>query len=245
MRKTFAQKNWPLEDKNAIAYQLNFVSIAYGYDSDKHECYFTSCCRKNNSLSIHFKDFEYPKTVAIQKPYFQLDWYFYAVSEELKNAILSFGIDDKEEDVFRPVWTRKHDKPICYSIEPRHILMPIAKENNYETEIICKDCDIVWAYVKNEDLKKHSLYNGLGPPIYVSSNILEDLHDFNVTYEYFGPRGFLVRDVIVSKRICEFILSLYPRAEFRPVVIKGQSGDKTGDGSDKTGDGSVSSTIND
>lgn len=216
--KTFAQKNWPIEDKKAVAYQLNFVSMCYDYGNETHNAYFKSCCENSDVLSVHFKDFECPRS-NMKKPYMQLDWYFYAISEELKNAIISFGIDDREEDVFRPIWTRKHDMPIGFSIEPKHILKPIFKENNYDVKTVCSDCDVVWATVK-EDLTVGSDYNGLGAPIYISKAVLDDFHDFNSTYEYFGPGGYLIKDVIVSKRVYDFIISLYPRAEFRPVVIK-------------------------
>ena len=212
--KTFAQKNWPDEDKKAVAYQLNFVSMCYGYDSDLHKDYFKPCCEKIKSVFIHYKDFEFPKA-NIKKSYFQLDWYYFAVTEELKNAIIESGIDDKEEDIFRPIWTRKHDVPIAYSIEPKHILKPIYKENDYNIKTICSDCDVVWATVKAD------YFDGtIGRPIYISEDVLNDLHDFNYTYEYFGPGGYLLRDVIVSKKVYEIILKLYPRAEFRPVLIK-------------------------
>lgn len=217
--KTFAQKNWPIEDKDAVAYQLNFVSMCYGYGNELHKDYFKPCCEKSHVLCVHFKDFEYPKA-NMKKPYVQLDWYFYAVSEDLKNAIVESGIDDKEEDVFRPIWTRKHDKPIAYSIEPKHILKPIFKENNYRVKTICPDCDVVWATVKDEDLTTEAYNNEIGKPIYISQEVLSDLHDFNYTYEYFGPGGYLLRDVIVSKKIYDIIIKLYPRAEFRPVLIK-------------------------
>lgn len=219
MKKTiFEQKHWPNEANEAVAYSLNFVSIAYGYGDDIHEDYFKPCCEKAKSVSVHFRDFEYPKSKTILKPYVQLDWGFYAINEELKNAILEFGIDD-EGDVFRPVWTRKHDKPLCFSIEPKHILKPIAKENNYATKIICKDCDVVWAYRKSDDITAVTEFNGMGRPLYIGKEVIESMHDFNVTYEYFGPGGYLCREVIISKRVHDFIISKYPRAEFRPVVL--------------------------
>lgn len=217
--KTFAQKNWPDIAEKAVAYQLNFVSMAYGYNDDVSGKFFKPCCENNRNLSVHFMDFEYPKSKATSRPYLQLGCFFYAVSEELKNAILEFGIDDKEEDVFRPVWTRKHNQPICYSIEPKHIIKPIAKENDLETEIICSECDVVWAHRRDDDYSFWE-YNGSGRPVYISKEVLDDFHDFNYTYEYHGPGGYLVREVIVSKRIYDFIINLYPRAEFRPVLIK-------------------------
>lgn len=217
--KTFAQKNWPDEDKEAVAYQLNFVSMCYGYSHDGHENYFKECCEMCKTLSVHYKDFEFPKA-NMKKPYMQLDSYFYAVSEELKNAIIEFGIDDIEKDVFRPIWTREHDKPIGFSIEPKHILKPIFKENNYELETICPNCNVIQAFIRDDDLTGRKDYNGMGRPLYISKDVLEDFHDFNYTCEFFGPGGYLLREVIVSKRIYDFIINLYPRAEFRPVLIK-------------------------
>lgn len=215
--KTFSNKNWPKEDENAVAYALNFVSMAYGYDNDIHEDYFKSCCDKCKSVFIHYKDFEIPKA-SIKKPYFQLDWYFYGVSEDLKNRIIEYGIDDKENDVFRPIWTRKHDKPIGYSIEPKHILNDtIFKENNHDLIVKCSAHDILWSKTKDDDFEARKAYNGL--PVFVSENVLKDIHDFNYTKEFYGPGGYLVRSVIVSKRMADFIIQLYPHAEFRPVII--------------------------
>lgn len=218
MGKTFEQKNWPQIADKAVAYSLNFVSMAYGYGNDIHEDYFRPCCDRTKSVSVHYRDFEFPKSKAILKPYLQLDWYFYAIDENLKNAILEFGIDDNE-DIFRPVWTRKHDNPICFSIEPKNVLKPIAKENNYGTKTICENCDVVWAYIKDDDITAHSEFNGAGRPVYINKAVLESMHDFNVTYEYFGPGGYLLRKVIISKRVHDFILSKYPKAEFRPVLL--------------------------
>lgn len=218
--KTYEQKNWPNEVGKAVAYSLDFVSMAYGYGNDIHEDYFKPCCEKTKSVSVHYKDFEFPKTKTILRPYLQLKWLYYAISPELKDDIIAFGIDDYETDVFRPVWTRKHDKPICYSIEPKHILKPIARENNYDTKVICENCDVVWTFPKQDDITVHTEYNGLGRPWYIGQDVLDKMHDFNVTYEYFGPGGYLCREVIVSKRVHDFIIAKYPRAEFRPVVLK-------------------------
>lgn len=214
MSKTFEEKNWPQEFDKAVAYTLNFVSMAYGYGSDVHEDYFKSCCEKNKSVSVHYKDFEFPKSKTILKPYLQLDWYFFAISPDLKKELVELGLDDDEEKIFRPVWTRKHDFPICYSIEPQHILKPIAKVNNFETEIICDKCNVVWAYHKENEVEA-----GIGKPLYITQESLSILHDFNVTYEFFGPGGYLIRKVIVSKKIHDFIINKYPRAEFRPVLL--------------------------
>lgn len=218
MSKTFVDRFWPDIGNSAVAYQLNFVYMCYGYGSERHSTYFKPCCEHNESISIHYRDFEYPKS-SIKKPYVQLDWGYYAVGEALKNAIVKFGIDDAEEDVFRAIWTRKHDRPIAYSIEPKHVLKPIYRENDYCVVEICKEHDVYWAHISKKNENSESKYE-LGDPIYVSREVLEDMHDFNYTYEYFGPGGYLLRDVIVSKRVYEFIISLYPRAEFRPVVIK-------------------------
>lgn len=216
MKNSFECINWPNIIEKAVAYCPNFVSMAYGYDSDVHEDYFKPCCDKGKGVSVHYKDFEFPKSKVILKPYFQLDWYYYAVSPELKEQIIEYGIDDNTEDVFRPVWTRKHDKPICFSIEPKNTIEPIAQINHYKTKTICENCHITWATLNDSD---YTVNNGIGKPLYITKEILNGLHDFNVTSEYFGPGGYLLRQVIVSKRIHDFILNKYPRAEFRPVLL--------------------------
>lgn len=215
---TFLQKNWLDIVEKSVAYSLNFVSMAYSYDSQKGSDFFIPCCENTKSRVVHYKDFEYPKSKATFKPYFQLSCFVYAISEELKNAILDFGIDD-EENIFRPIYSKKNREIVAFSIEPTHILKPIYKENDYNIKVICEKHDVVWATVKDENLNRKSNYK-LGEPIYISKEAYDDLHDFNYTYEFFGPGGYLVRKVIVSKRIYDFIISLYPRAEFRPVLIK-------------------------
>lgn len=216
MKNSFEYANWQSDAEKAVAYCPAFVSMAYGYDSDMHEDYFMPCCDKTKAVSVHYRDFEFPKSKTILKPYLQLDWFFYAFSPELTGQIIEFGIDDKPEDVFRPVWTRKHDKPLCYSIEPQHIIEPIARINNYKTKLICADCNTVHATVREKDL---SANNGMDKPLYITEYILADLHDFNVTSEFFGPGGYLLRQVIISKRIHDFIIEKYPRAEFKPVLL--------------------------
>ena len=214
--KTFVEKNWPYVADKSVAYSLNFVYMAYSYDS-VHSDYFKTCCTEAKSFSKHYKDFEIPKS-QIKKPYFQLDWYFYGINPQLKRELVDFGFDDAE-DIFRPIYSKKDREIVAFSIEPTHVLKPIYKENDYNVKVICEKHDIVWASVKDENLFSRSKYD-LGDPIYISKEALDDLHDFNYTYEYFGPGGYLVRKVIVSKRIYDFIISLYPRAEFRPVLIK-------------------------
>ncbi len=216
---TFLEKNWPDIADEAVAYSLNFVYMAYSYDS-VHEYYFKPCCSETKSLCKHYRDFEIPKS-QIKKPYFQLDWFFYGISPQLKKEIVAFGIDDSE-NIFRPIYSKNEKDPVAFSIEPVHILKPIYKENDYNIKVICEQHDVVWATVKEENRYRNSKYK-MGEPIYISKEVNDDLHDFNYTYEFFGPGGYLVRDVIVSKRIYDFIISLYPRAEFRPVLIKEES----------------------
>ena len=95
--------------------------------------------------------------------------------------------------------------------------------------MICKDCDIIWAFRKSDDVTAGAEYKGMGRPVYITKEGLELMHDFNVTYEYFGPGGYLCREVIVSKRVHDFIIAKYPRAEFRPVVLRQEN--KTASGS--------------
>lgn len=131
MMKTFAQKNWPDVADKAVAYAPNFVYMIYTPDNEIHEDRFKPCCDSSKSLPVHSVDFVVPKA-QIKKPYFQLDHFYFGVSSDLKDKIIKFRIDDRENDVFRPIWsTKQHDVPIAYSIEPQHVLKPIYKENNY------------------------------------------------------------------------------------------------------------------
>lgn len=214
--KTFVQKFWPDIADKAVAYVPEFTYMVYTPGNETHEKYFKSCCDSTKSLSVHNADFVVSKS-NIKKTCFQLDYFYCGISLDLKEKIMNFGIDDKEEDVFRPIWSKEHNDPIAYSIEPCHSLKPIYKENDYNVETICKKCDVVWAYKNNS--YGHSKYV-YGDPIYIPEDVLDDFHDFNVTHEYFGPGGYLLRKVIVSKRIHDFILCICPRAEFRPVLVK-------------------------
>ena len=114
---TFAEKTWG-DCKNAVAYQLNFIQLCYGYDSDCYNDYFNICPHCGHAVSQK-KDYEYPKSGFSKKDYYLLDTYDCGVSCELMEYMLSFGIIRGN---FRPVFTRNHNILLGYQITPIHTL---------------------------------------------------------------------------------------------------------------------------
>ncbi len=213
MNKTFAQKHWPNEDKYAVAYLLYFLSVGNSYDDSIHDDFFKPCHKECHPVSVHYKDFTCPRS-GIKKDYFQLDWGYFGISTMLKERITSFGIDDDPEQIFRPIWTKKHDEPIAWSIEPSHILPELLISDDYDYRTVCPVCGLTHAVKKDFVFK-----NGICNAVYITEKSFVSLHDFNYTKESYGPGGYLARDVIISKRIADHILSIFPRAELCPVLI--------------------------
>lgn len=212
--KTYAEKHWG-NCNEAVAYNLNFVQMCYGYDSDASADFYSSKCPHVDELSIQIRDFETPKGGFPTKDYFQLGIGGYGVSEKLKRDMIEFGV---EEENFRPIYTRKHDIILGWQIKPVHILPPIYHYNGGIEIIKCPICNIR-EYDHIEEVAFWKSYNRLGFPVYISEEVLRNMNAINGTYE--DPR-----DVIISLDLYKYILIKYPRIECRPVFLGDVTQDK-------------------
>ncbi len=202
---TYAEKNWG-DCSEAVAYSLNFVQMCYVsgawgrfYDIDCDEC----------EHDIQVKSFEYPKGSFSKKDYYILDMLVYGVSEKLKNDIITFGIS---EDLFRPIYTKKHDVVLGYQIVPKNILPLTYKENGMYEYSKCKKCGNV-QYERYNELAFMKVYNDMDFPVYINQDALRKLEHINALGEY--PEN----SVIISLDLYNYLIKKYPRLECRPVYV--------------------------
>lgn len=203
---TYAEKKWGNCD-SAVAYQLNFVKFCYGYDSDSYDDYYI-LCEKCKSSMTQKKNYEYPKSsFSKNKDYYILDTYDFAVSKELMEYMLAFGVS---KDNFMPIFTRKHDIILGYQVAPLHTLNSIVELNGAKKKLKCKYCK-KYEYEFPDNLQ---VYKGLGYPVYISENELSEIktHHITKTFEH-------KEDVIISLELYEYLLKRYPKIECRPVFL--------------------------
>ena len=212
--KTYAEKHWG-DCSNAVAYKLNFVQLCYGYDSDASADFYASKCPHVDDLSIQIRNFETPKSGFSKKDYFQLFSYHMGVSEKMKKDMIAFGV---EEENFRPIYTRKHDIVLGWQISPIHILPPIYSLNGGKEIVRCPICDL--REIEYSDEVAHwQAYNRLGFPVYISTDVLQQMKPLNGAYED-------SRRVIISLDLYNYLLKRYPRIECRPVFLGDVTQDK-------------------
>ena len=204
--KTFAEKNWG-DCSKAVAYELNFVQMCYGYPTVALAEYYKSICPHVDDLSIQCRDLEYPKSGYSKKDYYQLDSYDMAVSDNLKTDMMRFGIP---EEVFRPVYNKKHDIILGWQITPRNILPPIWQLNGEREIIMCEICNYR-TYEVLDEINYFDAYDGMGYPVYISREVLEQMEDINATTE--------TGSVIISLDLYNYLIEKYPRLECRPVFL--------------------------
>ncbi len=158
---------------------------------------------------VQSKPFEYSKATFSKKDYYILDMLVYGVSEKLKNDMLSFGIS---EDVFRPIYTKKHDIILGYQIVPKNILPLTYKENGMYEFTKCKKCGRI-QYELYDEIAFMKVYNDLGFPVYITQDALDTMEDINGLGE--RPEN----DIIISLDLYNYLIEKYPRLECRPVYI--------------------------
>ena len=212
--RTFAEKNWG-DCSKAVAYELNFVQMCYGYTSVSAADYFQSICPHIDDLSVQYKDFEYPRSGYSKKDYYQLDSYDMAVYKKMKNDMIEFGVQAEE---FRPVYTRKHDVVLGWQIVPKHILPPIWQVNGEREIIECEICDYR-IYECLDEIDFFEAYNGFGYPVYITQNAYEQMRHINATFENKSR-------VIISLDLYNYLIKKYPRLECRPVFLGDIKNDK-------------------
>ena len=202
---TYAEKNWG-DCSKAVAYSLNFVQMCYT-SGDWSRFYDITCdkCEYN----VQNKPFVYPKGNFSKKDYFILDMLVYGVSEKLKNDMLSFGIS---EEIFRPIYTKKHDIVLGYQIVPKNILPLTYKENGMYEFSKCIKCGRI-QYELYDEIAFMKVYNDFGFPEYINHEAFNKLEDINALGE--RPEN----SVIISLDLYNYLIKKYPRLECRPVFL--------------------------
>ncbi len=206
--KTFAEKNWG-DCSKAVAYSLNFTQMCYGYDNVFWGDYFSSICPHYDDMSIQKLDYECPKSGFSKKDYYILDICQYAVSEKLKADLIKFGIS---EEIFRPVYTKKHDIVLGWQINPITILPPTYEYNGFKKICVCLECGY-YEYESITDLEELKLYNGCSYPDYISKEALDVLDSVSIA----STSDKL--SVYISLKLYNYLIEKYPRIECRPVFI--------------------------
>lgn len=190
----------------AKAFQISFSNMIYSY-GDLYHLDFEECLCEHCGKSVQAKDYLYPKA-SCKKPYGILDVLKFGVSEELKNELIEH-FDVTEAD-FRPIRTKKGEI-VFYQITPQHTMLPICEDNEWIAKSPCPDCGSVkyeWDCKWNE---KDAPYH------YISQEALDEMHDFNATYERFG---FYIPHYVISRRVFDFLIEKYPRAQYIPYFLK-------------------------
>lgn len=206
MTMTYAEKNWG-DCSNAVAYSLNFVQICYLADSKGWSDFFTSSCSFCERFDVQIENLQYPKSRFSKKDYFYLDIGYYGVSTNLYNDMIEFGVNKNN---FKPIYNTDKTLILGYQIVPMNILSPIF-DKNYMTEVdVCHKCGSkIYEYF--DDSNSDVAYDGLGYPVYITEETLENLKSVNGTFEN--------TDTIISLELYEYLIKKYPKLECRPVFV--------------------------
>ena len=202
---TYAEKNWG-DCSEAVAYSLNFVQMCY--ISGDFSRFFNVVCDECEH-NVQVKSFEYSKGNFSKKDYYILDMLVYGVSEKLKNDMVAFGIS---EDLFKPIYTKKHDVILGYQIVPKNILPLTYKENGMYEYSRCKKCGKI-QYELYDKIAFMKVYHDLGFPVYINQSAFDAMEDVNALGERPG------NDVIISLDLYNYLIEKYPRLECRPVLL--------------------------
>ena len=189
----------------AVAFQIAFEFMIYAYDdSNWFDTFRTICTRCGKEEQI--ADFLVPKS-SCKKEYGRFDTLYYGVSENIKNELIN-NFDITEED-FRPAYN-KTGNIVYYQITPRHKMLPIKAVNRIKELKPCRKCGSVQYRMKKYKNEKGAEY------YYITEEALLDMKDINVTYEEFD---MFYSEVIVSRRVFDFLIKRYPRMRFVPLFL--------------------------
>lgn len=205
MKNLLMKKYWKNLDE-AVAFEPNFNNMIHAYDDmclyDFNEIPCNLCRTR-----IQVKDLMVPKS-NIKKDYGILSNFRFGVSDKIKNLLIEKF--DISEDDFRPVRT-KANEIVFYQIAPQHTMLPIANVNSWKALKPCKKC----GSVEYEETLMQNEYDQVY--YYINKEALQEMHDINITYEKFGL-GYPI--VVVSRRVFDFLVELYPRMTFSPFFLK-------------------------
>lgn len=189
----------------AVAFQIAFEFMVYQYgDMNWYDVYEETCT--TCGVYRQYEDFMAPKS-SCKKDYAILDTCYYGVSEEIMRGLVE-NFDITEED-FRPI-RNKTGNIVFYQITPQHTMLPIKSVNRIKALKPCRKCGSVQHRMKTYKNKKDAEY------YYITKEALEDLHDINETYEKFN---IFIPEVIVSRRVYDYLIEKYPRMRFFPLFL--------------------------
>ena len=192
----------------AKAFALSFTNFAYFYDDwENSDSYSVICehCRKE----IQYADYMMPKSSA-KKDTSILHSLQFGVSPELRDELIS-RFDITESD-FRPIRT-KRGETVYYQITPQHKMLPLHEENEWPVMSHCTQCgNIRYDRPRRENQKGEPYY-------YIAQDVLEEMHDLNVTHEGFGRFDYPL--YVISRRVYDYLTECYPRTHYFPFFLKG------------------------
>lgn len=190
----------------AKAFQLSFTNFIHMYDDVIENDFTTEPCETCDK-AIQIKDYLFPRA-SCKRPYGILSTLEFGVNEELKNALIERF--DVTEDDFRPIRNKK-GQIVYYQITPQHVMLPIYKINRWMPYPKCGRCGSQRFSTRDYENEKGEFYH------HISSEALEDMHDFNITYERFD---FHMPLCVVSRRVYDFLVERYPQAHFTPFFLQ-------------------------
>ena len=190
----------------AVAFEIAFDFVLYSYDNVGFYDFFREEC-PSCRRPIQYNDFLAPKGNC-KKEYAILDIYHFGISKNIRKELID-NFDITEQD-FRPIKNKK-DEIVFYQITPQHRMLPISSVNRIKQLKPCKKCGSIQYRLKAHKNRKGEEY------YYISKEALDDMHDINVTFEDFD---MFIPEVIISRRVYNYLISKYPRMKFIPLFLK-------------------------
>lgn len=199
------EKRYP-NISEAVAFRIAFAHMAYSYGDvgwDKIERYVCEHC----GLTEQYADFLAPKST-FKKEFAILDTYHYGVSANIRKELIENF--DVTEDDFRPCRNKTGDI-VFYQITPVHTMLPLTSVNRTRPLKPCKKCGSI--QYREKEYKNKNGY----PYSFITQEVLNDLHDLNVTYEKYEMH---LPYWVVSRRVYDFLIERYPRMNFQPIFLR-------------------------
>jgi hypothetical protein len=190
----------------AKAFAISFTNFAYFYDDwENADTYIVVCehCHKE----VQYADYRMPRSNA-KKDTAILHSLEFGVSPALRDELI--GNFDITEADFRPVRNKK-DEIVYYQITPQHVMLPLHEVNKWPILSKCSYCgDIRYNDIpQRNSIREHYFY--------ITPEILDDMHDLNVTFEHFHRDYPLF---VISRRLFDFLIERYPRTHYFPFFLK-------------------------
>ena len=190
----------------AKAFAISFTNFAYFYDDWEDEDSYTLVCEKCYKEHQH-ADYLMPRSSA-KKDTAILHSLEPGVSPTLRDELIE-KFDITEAD-FRPIRTKKGEI-IYYQITPQHELLPLRDVNEWPVEEDCSECGRVLHDRPRRENNKGEPY------FYITADVLDEMHDLNVTCERFRRHFPLF---VISRRLYDFLIERYPRTHYFPFFLK-------------------------